>query len=82
MFDHEIIDKDITFKHSILNPDEQNKVKQLLLKYKEALSLHSEVGNTNLTIDFKLTDETPFYIRPFTVSPAEKPIIDRELTKL
>ena len=82
MFDHEIIDRDIAFTHSIIDPDDQQKVKQLLLKYKEALSLHSEIGNTNLTIDFKLTDQTPFYIRPFTVSAAEKPIIDRELGKL
>ena len=82
MHDKEIIDRDIVFKHSPLDPDQQQKVKQLLLKYKEALSLHSEIGNSNLTIDFDLTDSTPFYIRPFTVSEAEKPIIDRELNKL
>ena len=82
MYDHEIIDRDITFKHSVLDPDQQLKVKQLLFKYKDALSLHSEVGNTKLTIDFDLTDDSPFYIRPYTVSAAEKPIIDRELQKL
>ena len=82
MYDTEIIDRDIIFAHTPLNVDQQKQVKQLLLKYSNALSLHSEVGNTNLTIDFELTDTTPFYIRPFTVSPAEKPIIDRELEKL
>jgi hypothetical protein len=35
-----------------------------------------------LTIDFDLTDDTPFYIRPFTVSSSEKPLIDKELKKL
>ena len=82
MHDHEIIDRDVVFANSQLNVDQQQKVKQLLLKYSNAFSLHSEVGNTDLTIDFELTDTQPFYIRPFTVSPAEKPIIDRELQKL
>ena len=82
MTDREIIERDIVFKHSILDPDQQRKVKDLLMKHKAALSLHSEVGNTDLTIDFELTDTTPFYIRPFTVSATEKPIIDRELNKL
>ena len=57
-------------------------MKQLLLKYSNAFSLHCEVGNTNLTIDFELTDTQPFDIRPFTVSPAEKPVIDRGLKTL
>jgi hypothetical protein len=51
MTDNEILDRDITFHKSPLDPDQQVKVKKLLLKYKDALSLHSEVGNTNLTID-------------------------------
>ena len=82
MTDREIIDRDITFHKSPLDPDQQQRVKDLLFKYKDALSLHSEVGSTNLTIHLDLTDDTPFYIRPFTVSSAEKPIIDRELQKL
>jgi len=54
----------------------------MLTQHKEAFSLHSEVGDTNLTVDFDLSDNSPFYIRPFTVSHAEKPLIDKELTKL
>ena len=82
MFDHEILDRDIKFCNTPLDLDQQQKVKKLLMKYPKALSLHSEVGNTNLEIDFELTDTTPFYIRPFSVSPSEKPIIDKELKKL
>ena len=82
MTDLEIIHRDINFAKSPLDPDQQQKVRNLLFKYKDALSLHSEIGKTNLTIDFDLTDDTPFYIRPFTVSSAEKPVIDRELQKL
>ena len=47
-----------------------------------AFSLHSELGNTNLSVDFTLTDDKPFYIRPFPVAAAEKPIVDKELNKL
>ena len=82
MTDEEIVNRDIIFATTPLNVTQQQQVKDLLLKYKDALSLHSEVGDTNLTIDFNLTDDSPFYIRPFTVSASEKPIIDRELQKL
>ena len=82
MFDSEIIERDIKFDNCLLNMDGRKKVKSLLLKYKDAMSLHSEVGQTEMTVDFKLNDSSPFYIRPFTVSAAEKPIIDKELGKL
>jgi hypothetical protein len=69
-------------KDSILKPEGQQKVLDLMLKYKSALSLHGEVGNTQLEVDFDLSDTTPFYIRPFTVSFQEKAVIDKELEKL
>ena len=64
MTDLEIIHRDINLAKSPLDPDQQQKVRNLLFKYKDALSLHSEIGSANLTIDFDLTDDTPFYIRP------------------
>ena len=82
MYDSEILQRDVTFEDCLLNQPQRKHVQQLLLKYKQAFSLHSEIGNTNLTVDFDLSDKSGFYIRPFTVSPAEKPIIDKELEKL
>ena len=82
MTNAEIVDRDIMFDDCVLNPEEQKEVKKMLLKYQDALSLHSEVGQTNLTVDFRLSDTSPFFIRPFTVSAAEKPFIDKELDKL
>ena len=82
MYDQEIIDRDIKFEECLLDQEGKIKVKELLYRYKDALSLHSEVGRTNITVDFDLSDYSPFYIRPYTVSAAEKPIIDKELDKL
>jgi hypothetical protein len=82
MTNEEIIQRDIKFEECILDPDGQKKVRDMLIAYQDALSLHSEVGQTDLTVDFDLIDTTPFFIRPFTVSPAEKPFIDKELDKL
>jgi rhodanese-related sulfurtransferase len=82
MRDSEIIARDITFDRCVLDLDGQQTVRDLLIKYKDSLSLHGEVGKTNLSVDFKLSDESPFYIRPFTVAPAEKVLIDKELEKL
>lgn len=82
MYDREIIERDIKFQNCVLDPEGRKRVKEMLFEHRKALSLHSEVGQTNITVDFQLSDQTPFYIRPFTVSPAEKPIIDKELDKL
>ena len=82
MHDQEIIDRDIVFEDCVLDQEKKLAVKQLLFKYRKALSLHSEVGDTDIYVDFELNDENPFYVRPFTISAAEKPIVDKELDKL
>ena len=54
----------------------------LLGDNKQAFSLNGEVGQCNYEIKLDLIDETPFFIRPYTVSEQDKLIIDKELTKL
>ena len=82
MTDVEILNQDVKLDDCVLSFKDKAKLQDLLVHYKEAFSLHSEIGNTDLTVDFELNDDSSFYIRPFTVSQAEKPIIDKELSKL
>ena len=82
MYDSEIIDRDIKFEDCVLHASEKQKLTSLINAYKDAFSLHSEIGDTGITVDFDLNDTNPFYIRPFTVAQAEKPLIDKELQKL
>ena len=56
MYDHEIIDRDIKFDNYVLQLEEKVKVREMMSKHKKALSLHSEVRNTNVTVYFCLND--------------------------
>ena len=71
MYDTEIIERDIAYEDCVLHTSEQPPLKALLNKYKQAFSLHAEVGDTGITVDFDLNDKTPFYIRPFTVAQSD-----------
>ena len=55
----------------------------MLEQYKEAFSLHDEIGLApNMQINLELTDASPFFIRPFSVKEDMKPKIDKEMNKL
>jgi len=65
-----------------LTTPERNRLKYLLIKHKKAFSFYGEVGDTKHVVRLHLVDETPFFIRPYTVSEEEKLLIDKELDKL
>ena len=83
MTDEEIMNRDIDLTGCVLSEPEKRELRAMLLARKDAFSLHSEKGNcTRFEVDFELTSDDPFYIRPYTVSQAEKVLIDRELERL
>ena len=83
MTDEEIINRDIDLTGCVLSEPEKREVRAMLVAKKDAFSLHSETGDcTQFEVDFELTNDDPFYIRPYTVSQAEKVLIDRELERL
>lgn len=83
MTDEEILQKHIKLGDSSLSSSGKIKIVNMFKEKSEVFSLHSEVGHAKqATIDFNVTDETPFYIRPYVVSEAEKVVIDKELDKL
>lgn len=83
MSEQEILDSEVDLElDCALSPSEKGRLKTLLNKHKKSFSLYGEVGNSQHVVKLHLVDETPFFIRPYTVSEDEKRIIDRELDKL
>ena len=52
----------------------------MLFKYKEAFSLRDEIGTCpNMEVEIKVTDKSPFFIRPYYMRKEDKAIIDKEM---
>ena len=66
-----------------MGPTILSKFRRMLYDSEQTFSLHDEIGTFKAAeINLKLKDETPFYIRPYPVSEAQKLLIDKELEKL
>ena len=80
MKDKENLDKYINLDNSCLTKTERTQVRDLLYKYKDAFSLRDKKGLCpNIKIDIDITDKSPFSIRPFHTSEADKMILDKEM---
>ena len=56
---------------------------KLILKYKKAFSLRDEIGECpNLKADVQVIDDSPFFVRPFPISEADKPYMDQQMERL
>ena len=56
---------------------------KLILKYKKAFSLRDEIGECpNLKADVQVIDDSPFFVRPFPISEADKPYMDWQMERL
>lgn len=84
MTETEVITQELDLKtNCILDETEKEDFKQLLNNNRKAFSLYGEIGECpNIEVDFKLRDDSPFFIRPYSVSSNEKIIIDKELRRL
>ena len=83
MMDREILEKYIDLGTSCLNKEEKLKVIDMLYKYKDAFSLRDEIGTCpNIKVEIKVTDKSPFFIRPYHVREEDKVVIDKEMKRL
>ena len=81
--DAEILYEKIDLKESGLSKKERDKLMKLILKYRDTFSLRDEIGECpNLVADIKVTDESPFFVRPFPLSETDKPFMDKEMERL
>ena len=83
MTDREILDKFINLDNSCLTSHENKKVRRLIYKYKDALSLRDEIGTCpNIEVEIEVTDRSPFFIRPFHAREEDEAILDKEMKRL
>ena len=67
MMDQEILDKYINLRNSCLDDTERRLVMEMY-EYKDAFSLRDEIGMyPNIEVNIEVTDNSPFFIRPYHV---------------
>ena len=83
MTNKEILDKYIDLKGSCLTRQENQKLRVLLYDYKDAFSLRDEIGMCpNIKVEIDVTDNSPFFIRPFNAKEEDKAMLDKEMKRL
>ena len=83
MTDKEIMDKYIDLDSSCLTKWEKQKLRNLIYDYKDAFSLRDEIGTCpNIKVKIDITDNIPFFIRPFHAKEEDKTILDKDMKRL
>ena len=83
MTDKEILDKCIDLEGSCLTKWEKQKSRNLICDYKDAFSLRDEIGMCpNINVEIDITDNSPFFIRPFHAKGEDKATLDKEMKRL
>ena len=83
MMDMEILDKYIDLKESCLEEVERKQVMKMLYKYKDVFSLRDEIGMCpKIEVNIEVTDNSPFFIRPYHVKEEDRAVLDKEMRRL
>ena len=83
MTDKEILDKYINLKDSCLDERERKQVMEMLYEYKDVFSLRDEIGMCpNIEVNIEVTDNLPFFIRPYHVKEEDRAVLDKEMRRL
>ena len=78
MTNREILDKYINLKNSCLTKQKKQKLKDIIYDYKDAFSLRDKIGTCpNIRVEIDVTDNSPFFIRPFHAKEEDKAILDK-----
>ena len=83
MMDTEILDKYIDLKNSCLDEIERKEVMEMLYEYKDVFSLRDEIGTCpNIEVNIEVTDNSPFFTRPYHVKEEDRAVLDKEMRRL
>ena len=83
MTDKEISEKYIDLKDSCLDDSERKQVMKMLYDYKDAFSLRDEIGMClSIEVNIEVTDNSPFFIRPYHAKEEYKAVLDKEMRRL
>ena len=81
--DREILDKYIDLKGFCLDETERKHVMEMLYEYKDVFSLRDEIGMCpNIEVNIRVTDNSPFFIRPYHVKEEDRAVLDKEMKRL
>ena len=80
MTDKAILDKYIDLNGSCLDEAERKQVMKMLYEYKDVFSLRDEIGMCpNIEVNIEVTDNLPFFIRPYHVKEEDRAVLDKEM---
>ena len=83
MMDWEILDKYIDLRDSCLDDSERKQGMEMLYDYKDVFSLREEIGMCpNVKVNIEVTDNSPFFIRPYHVKEEDRRVLDKEMRRL
>ena len=84
MTDREILEKYIDMKDSCLDNSERNQVMmEMLYDYKDVFSLRDEIDMCpSIEVNIEVTDNSPFFIRPYNVKEEDRAELDKEMRRL
>ena len=81
--DEEIMYEGIDLSDSALSSKEKARLMKLLIRYRDAFSLRDEIEECpNLEADVNVIDESPFFVRPFSISEGDKPFMNKQMERL
>ena len=81
--DREILDKYIDLKDSCLDEIERKQVMEMLYEYKDVFNLRDKIGTClNIEVNIEVTDNSPFFIRPYHVKEEDRAVLDKEMRRL
>ena len=83
MMDRGILEKYIDLKDSCLDDSVGKQVREMLYNYKDVFSLRDEKGTClSIEVNIKVTDNSPFFIRPYHVKEEDRLVLDKEMRRL
>ena len=83
MMDREILDKYIDLRNSCPDEIERKQVMEMFYEYKDVFILRDEIGTCpNIEVNIEVTDNSPFFIRPYHVKEEDRAVLDKEMRRL
>ena len=73
----------VDLKDSCLDDSERMQVMKMLFDYKDVFSLRDEIGMClSIEVNIEVTDNSPFFIRPYHVKEEDRAVLDKEIRRL
>ena len=83
MTDKEILQMKLNLKDSILDEKGKEEFLEKVEQFTDVFSLRDEIGTCPfIEVHLKLTDETPFFVRPHPMREEQKKVIQKEMDRL